>query len=66
MTFLKVRKFRLLANNIPGTVYLSENDSDHTKLYLNDEIEKVDRICKIRIPEKKNLYGPDPSQKMLS
>lgn len=34
-------KFRLLANNIPGTVYLSKNDANWTKIYLNDEIEKL-------------------------
>jgi len=34
-------KFRLLANNIPGTVYLSKNDPNWTKIYLNDEIEKL-------------------------
>lgn len=34
-------KFKLLANNIPGTVYLSENDENNTKIYINDEIEKL-------------------------
>jgi PAS domain S-box-containing protein len=34
-------KFRLLANNIPGTVYLSKYDSNLTKIYINDEIEKL-------------------------
>ncbi|MFN3757105.1 MAG: PAS domain S-box protein [Flavobacterium sp.] len=34
-------KFRLLAENIPGTVYLSKNDDKWTKMYLNDEIEKL-------------------------
>lgn len=31
-------RFRLLANNIPGTVYLSKFDSEWTKIYLNDQI----------------------------
>lgn len=35
------QKFRLLANNIPGTVYLSIYDDRRTKIYLNDEIEKL-------------------------
>ena len=35
------QRFRLLANNIPGTVYLSEFDEKWTKIYLNDEIEKL-------------------------
>lgn len=34
-------RFRLLADNIPGTVYLSKNDEKWTKIYLNDEIEKL-------------------------
>ncbi|MFV5689885.1 PAS domain S-box protein [Flavobacterium sp. ZT3R25] len=34
-------KFRLLANNIPGTVYLSKYDKNATKIYINDEIEKL-------------------------
>jgi PAS domain S-box-containing protein len=34
-------KFRLLAENIPGTVYLSKNDEKWTKIYLNDEVEKL-------------------------
>jgi PAS domain S-box-containing protein len=32
-------KFRLLANNIPGTAYLSKFDENATKIYLNDKIE---------------------------
>jgi PAS domain S-box-containing protein len=34
-------RFRLLANNIPGTVYLSKFDAKWTKIYLNDQIEKL-------------------------
>lgn len=34
-------RFRLLADNIPGTVYLSKNDKNWTKIYLNDEIENL-------------------------
>lgn len=34
-------RFRLLADNIPGTIYLSKYDSKFTKIYLNDEIEKL-------------------------
>lgn len=32
-------RFRLLANNIPGTVYLSKFDEHWSKIYLNDEIK---------------------------
>lgn len=34
-------KFRLLASNIPGTVHLSRYDEKWSKIYLNDEIEKL-------------------------
>ncbi len=34
-------RFRLLANNIPGTVYLSKFDEQWTKIYLNDQIEQL-------------------------
>jgi PAS domain S-box-containing protein len=34
-------KFKLLANNIPGAVYLVKCDEKRTKVYLNKEIEKL-------------------------
>ena len=34
-------KFRLLANNIPGAVYLSNYNKNNTKIYINDKIEKL-------------------------
>ena len=34
-------KFKLLANNIPGTVYLANYDEQWTKVYLNDEVENL-------------------------
>lgn len=62
-------KFRLLANNIPGTVYLSENDEDYTKIYLNDEIEKLTGYPKEEFLEKrirfKDLIHPDDLEKIL-
>lgn len=39
-------KFRLLANNIPGTVYLSNYDENNTKIYINDKIEKLTGYAK--------------------
>ena len=39
-------KFRLLANNIPGTVYLSKFDEKATKVFVNDEIEKLTGFSK--------------------
>jgi len=46
-------KFRLLANNIPGTVYLSKYDERSTKIYLNDEIEKLTGYAKADFLENK-------------
>jgi PAS domain S-box-containing protein len=54
--FESEEKFRLLANNIPGTVYLSENDTNYTKLYLNDEIEKLTGYKKEDFLEKRIIY----------
>ena len=34
-------KFRLLASNIPGAVHLTKYDDKWSKIYLNDEIEKL-------------------------
>ncbi len=34
-------KFRILSDNIPGTVYLSKYDDASTKLYINNQIEKL-------------------------
>jgi PAS domain S-box-containing protein len=34
-------KFRLLAQNIPGVVYLMKSDVANTMVYLNDEIENL-------------------------
>lgn len=63
-------KFRLLANNIPGTVYLSENDENFTKIYLNDEIEKLTGYPKEDFLEKriifKDLIHPDDVEKTLT
>ncbi|MEO8253747.1 MAG: ATP-binding protein, partial [Flavobacterium sp.] len=63
-------KFRLLANNIPGTVYLSENDENYSKIYLNDEIEKLTGYPKEDFLEQKiifkNLIHPDDLEKTLA
>ena len=49
-------KFRLLANNIPGTVYLSRNDEFATKIFLNDEIETLTGYKKEDFLEKNLSY----------
>ena len=41
MIYESEEKFKLLANNIPGTVYLANYDENWTKVYLNDEIENL-------------------------
>lgn len=51
-------RFRLLANNIPGTVYLSNYDEKYTKIYLNDEIEKLTGYSKSDFLEN-NIYFVD-------
>lgn len=35
------QKFKLLANNIPGTVYLANYDEKWTKVFFNEEIENL-------------------------
>lgn len=49
-------KFRLLANNIPGTVYLSKYDDKWSKIYLNDEIEKLTGYSKSDFIDNKIFY----------
>ncbi|MFY0483684.1 PAS domain S-box protein [Flavobacterium sp. PLA-1-15] len=50
--FESEEKFRLLASNMPGTIYLSQNDESLTKVYLNDEIEKLTGYTKNDFLEK--------------
>lgn len=49
-------KFKLLANNIPGTVHLSRYDEKWSKIYLNDQIEKLTGYTKEDFLEKKIFY----------
>lgn len=62
-------KFRLLANNIPGTVYLSKYDERSTKIYLNDEIEKLTGYPKSDFLENKlsflDLIHPEDKSRAL-
>lgn len=62
-------RFRLLANNIPGTVYLSNCDEKFTKIYLNDEIEKLTGYRKSDFLEKKifliDLILPEDIENVL-
>lgn len=61
-------KFRLLAENIPGTVYLSNIDDKWSKIYINDEIENLTGYSKSEFLEKKihyvDLLHPDDKEKV--
>lgn len=35
------RRFRLLAENIPGVIYLCNNDEEYNTIYLNEAMEKL-------------------------
>jgi PAS domain S-box-containing protein len=35
------QKFRLLAENLPGTIYLCRNDANYSMVYLNDNVEEL-------------------------
>jgi len=54
--FESQEKFRLLAENIPGTVYLSNIDDKWSKIYINDEIENLTGYSKSEFLEKKIYY----------
>lgn len=62
-------KFKLLANNIPAAVYLVKFDEARSKIYLNDEIEKLTGYPKSDFFENKiklfDLYHPEDKQKAL-
>jgi PAS domain S-box-containing protein len=50
-------RFRLLANNIPGVVYLSKNDDKWSKIFINDKIEKLTGYSKEDFIENKIFYN---------
>jgi len=57
------RKFRLLAENVPGVIYVCRNDDRYTMLYLNDQVEQLtgypkDEFLKDHISFVE-LYHPD-------
>lgn len=49
-------RFRFLAENLPGVIYLSQNDEQYTMLYLNDEIESLTGVSKQRFLEGEVSY----------
>ena len=56
-------KFRTLAENIPGVVYLCANDEDYSMLYINDAVEVLTGIPKEDFLEYRThlaeLFHPD-------
>ncbi len=62
-------KFKLLANNIPGGVYLVKFDEKRTKVFLNDEFEKLTGYSKQDFFTEKiklhNLYHSEDKEKAL-
>ena len=56
-------KFRILAENIPGVIYLSLNDEMKTLVYLNDEVKKLTGYSKEEFMRNditfSDLYHPD-------
>ena len=61
-------KFRLLANNIPASVFLVKYDEARTKVYLNDEIEKLTGYHRDDFMSNKisllDLYHPEEEEKL--
>jgi len=68
--FESQEKFRLLADNIPGTVYLSNIDEKWSKIYINDEIENLTGYNKSEFLENKinfiDLVHPDDMEYALN
>lgn len=64
------KKFRMLADNIPGVVYLCRNDDRYSMLYLNDAVEALTGHPKKDFLEDRisfvDLYHPDDAGKIVS
>lgn len=62
-------KFKLIANNIPGTVYLSKFDAFSTKIFLNDEILNLTGYSKTEFLETNlsflSLIHPDDKDEVI-
>ncbi|QDW22744.1 PAS domain S-box protein [Flavobacterium sp. KBS0721] len=63
------QKFKLIANNIPGTVYLSKFDALSTKIFLNDEIANLTGYSKSEFIENNlsflSLIHPDDKDEVV-
>lgn len=62
-------KFKLLANNIPATVYLIKEDEDRNIIFINDEIEVLTGYKKHEILNTDfhiyNLYHPEDKKNAI-
>lgn len=63
-------KFKLIANNIPGTVYLSKFDALSTKIFLSDEILNLTGYSKTEFIENNlsflSLIHPDDKERVIN
>lgn len=63
------QKFKLLAHNIPAAVYLVKNDDKRTKVFLNNEFEKLTGYSKKEFIKSKlklhYLYHPEDKEKTI-
>ncbi|MEP6804569.1 MAG: PAS domain S-box protein [Flavobacterium sp.] len=63
-------KFKLIANNIPGTVYLSKFDAFSTKIFLNDEISNLTGYSKSEFVENNlsflSLIHPEDKEEVIN
>lgn len=62
-------KFKLITNNIPGTVYLSKFDAFSTKIFLNDQILNLTGYPKVEFLEHNlsflSLIHPDDKEDVI-
>jgi PAS domain S-box-containing protein len=60
------KKFRTLAENVPGIIYMCKNDKKFTMIYLNDQSEELTGYPKEDFLEERisfaDLYHPDDKQ----
>lgn len=62
------QRFRMLAENIPGVIYLCRNDARYSMLYLSDAVEKLTGYPKQAFLDDKvsfvELYHPEDAPKI--
>src|SRR5690606_20141345 len=63
------RRFRLLAENVPGVIYLCRNDEDYSMIYLNDKVFEVTGYTKEEFLSGKVHFGqllhPDDQDRVV-